>query len=151
MAASSRVCRQPRVYASGTPDSAREQLLEVPQTFGTRRLLARRLVGGQRRARPAQVVLRELGQETRGLAFARLAPPLALPAIGKVKALLRARDADVHEPALLVDVARGDRFAMRQQAFLQPYEEHVRELEPLRRVQRREAHGVGHPTLLALE
>jgi hypothetical protein len=48
-----------------------------------------------------------------------------------VQAALGARHADVHQPPLLLDVAGVDRFAVRQDALLQPDEKHVRELEAL--------------------
>src|SRR5258705_4041730 len=68
-----------------------------------------------------------------------------------MQALLRARDADVHEPSLLVDVARIDRLAMRQHALLQPDEEYVRKFETFRRVQRRQPHGVDTLAIAAFE
>ena len=62
--------------------------------------------------------------------------------IRQVQAPLRARDADVEQPPLLVDVAARDRFAVRQQSFLQADQEDMGELEPFRRVQRRQPHRV---------
>src|SRR5512144_1287189 len=103
-----------------TPSSARDEGPETPQPLGARCLLLRGLVRRQRRPRPAQVVLRELAEEARRLALERLPRAPALAAIRQVQALLRARDADVHETALLVDVAGGDRLAVRKESFLDP-------------------------------
>ena len=69
-------------------------------------------------------------------------PRAARAAERQVQRSLRARHAHVHQPALLVDRAALDRLAMRQDPLLDADEEHVRELEPLRRVQRRQAHDV---------
>ena len=93
--------------------------------------------GGSRFAGPAQVLLRKLAEEARGLAFDRFARAPPPTAERQMQALLRAGDADVEEPPLLVDVAVRDRLAVRQQPLLQPDQEHVGKLESLRRVQRR--------------
>ena len=56
---------------------------------------------------------------------------------------LRARDADVAEAPLLLETGRiVERALVRKQAVLHAAEEHQRELEPLRRMQRHELHAV---------
>ena len=76
---------------------------------------------------------------------------LAAPAPRQAQAPLRARQADVHEPALLVDIACGDRLAVRQHALLQSDQEDMRELEALGRVQGRQPDRVRLAALFAFE
>src|SRR5207244_3669970 len=93
-------CRvRPTAYASGAPvrKSTREHRLEILEPLAAVRLLARRVIGRQRSARPAQVILRQLGEKSRWLAFASLACMFAPAAERQMEASLRARHADVEK------------------------------------------------------
>src|SRR5205085_1217387 len=65
----------------------------------------------------------------------RLAMEHAAAGIREVEALARARDRDVHEAALLLDAAVLEHaVVVREESFLEPGDEHRRELEALRRM-----------------
>ena len=63
--------------------------------------------------------------------------------VGQQQALARARDADIGEAALLFE-ATGffDRLLARKQAVFEADQEHERELQPLRRMQRHQLHAI---------
>src|SRR5207244_10391480 len=69
----------------------------------------------------------------------------------QMEASLRASHADVEKTSLLVDVAVCDRLAMRQQAFLEPDQEHMRKFEAFCRVQRRQADGIRLAAILPVQ
>jgi hypothetical protein len=128
--------------------SAREHRFQIPKTLAAVRLLARRVVSRHRCASPPQVILRKLGEEARRLTFASLACAFAPAAERQMEASLRARHADVEKPSFFLDIAVCDRLAMRQEAFLETDQEHMRKFEAFCGVQRRQADGVGLAALL---
>ena len=106
-------------------------------------LLVRFRIGGARGARIADIVLLEFGDEARRLALQPVARAFALPAMGDGKRQLRTGDADVHQPALFVDLSVLDALAMRQQSLFDADQEHVRKLQAFSGMQRRQAHRIG--------
>ena len=84
---------------------------------------------------PVEVVLGQLGQEAAGLGLDQLAVALAPPGQGEGQRLAGAGDADVGEPALLLDGVLLDAGAMGQQLLLHADQEDVGELQPLGGVQ----------------
>src|SRR5918997_704101 len=84
------------------------------------------------------VLVRYLREEARGhpvLALAPIGPELG---VRERERLPRPRDADVGEPALLLEVLLIERAGVREGPLLHPDDEHVVELEPLRVVERHE-------------
>src|SRR5207302_1406298 len=93
-----------------------------------------------------ELALGHLAQESRGLADAVAMNP-SMERVREIEALARARDADVAESALLLDlVLVVHRPGVREHALLHAGQEHGRELESLGRV---ECHQ-GHPRALFL-
>ena len=71
-------------------------------------------------------------------------PRRAAPGVRQVQPPLRAGDADVREPALLLELLLVvERPAVREQALLEAGDEDDRELEALRRVERDQRHRIG--------
>ena len=64
---------------------------------------------------------------------------------------LSAGDADIHQAALLLHLARLGRFAMRQDAFLDANQKNMGILESLRGMQRRKLHGIDFLVVLLVE
>ncbi len=94
------------------------------------------------RRKPLQRFLRQFVEETRTDVVARLA--VQHPALRKrqIQALLRPRDRDVHQAALLFEPVRFHRAVLvRKEAFFQPRDEHGREFQTFRRVHRHQLDG----------
>src|SRR4051812_12396179 len=87
----------PGAWTLRARSGARQHRLQLLQPFAPAGFLVLRLLGLQRRACPAQVVLRKLREKPRRLALAPLAGTLALARERQVQGPLRARDAHVHE------------------------------------------------------
>jgi len=80
---------------------------------------------------PLQVVGRQLVQETAWFAFADLAVALPVRAVAECEGALGARDADIGQAALFLDVVGFDAVLMRQQVFFHADQEHMWKLQAL--------------------
>ena len=92
-----------------------------------------------RQHQPFAQLRRDLLDEARDDAVARLAVEHAASRVREVEPAARPRDRDVHEAALLLDAAVLEhRVLVREETLLEPRDEDRGEFEPLRRVHRHE-------------
>ena len=102
------------------------------------------VVGAAVELRPDHQLGRDLEQEPRRDAHPAAAPGRPPPGVRQEQPPLRPRDPDVGEPALLLELLLVvERPAVREQALLEAGDEHDRELEALRRVERDQRDRVG--------
>src|SRR3989440_1621701 len=87
-------------------------------------------------------LLGDLGKEPAGRVEVRAPEEHAAPRVAEIEPLARAGDADVAEPALLLELVGGAPGPhVRKDAVLEAGQEHHRELEPLGGVQRHQRDG----------
>src|SRR3990172_9477421 len=136
--ASLRLCVEFLIFARGSKPSAlpehgaqiREVALRAPERGPG--------VGLGVAVLPQKVVRRNLLEKAARLADDDFAAAAAVCREREGQGLLRAGDADVGQPALLLDVTLGEARVMRQQALLHAENEDMPELEALCRLQRHE-------------